>query len=784
MAEEEAKKEEFQSEDEKESELTKFKSEHQLARGLVQQIGQALIQWLPVGSSGFILATFLLQQNWLMVVVTLPITAIAVFWASFTETLLSKIKEMGKKMGEESGTFLEKWLRAILEGISWQFAGTEENYLRCQGKQHEVIHSRTEGLSSFKPLLSDVVIPLELNGDFARSPEGHHLPMPFRGSEKDLEKVNHLRIWDILRRSTQDAIYRNIVISQYGGYGKTTLLRHVTYIYCQKQHQKPPYKAPKLLPVLISFRQWQTILVNEKPDLSTFIETFHIQDLPGGKDLKLPKNWAKYWLNQKPGMLVMFDGFDEVKQENRTYISQWLGQQMRHYPQAIFILTTRPTAYNLHFDAESKPNCPFKIIPLDADQKELLIKRWYLSWEKYISASTKPEIITAAADKNSQDLLQQIAKSPELKDLAKNPLLLVIMLNLHVSRPGADLPDRRVDLYREIIRLQLGDRPLAKKIKLLLPTTQDSERVLQKLALGMVQAKVYTIDKNSLLSQLQTILNGLTLDPKPEDLLTQLEEVSELLVKVDQDYEFVHRYFQDYLAAQEIIETKQQDLLLTHWQETEWEETILMYASLANDVPQFISALLAFNQQFANDLAYKCLQRLKTANRRISPSLEQSITVLQKAVENPLFQQLETYLKNGQWREADEETTRLMLLIAKREDEGYLDVESIEKFPCEELRTLDKLWVENSGGKFGFSVQKKVWIACGGIPGEYDWEVYKKFADQVGWRRGADNRWLSYDELTFLFKVGWHLPSRHLFTNQRAATFLAQRLLTCNISQI
>ena len=94
-----------------------------------------------------------------------------------------------------------------------------------------------------------------------------------------------------------------------------------------------------------------------------------------------------------------------------------------------------------------------------------------------------------------------------MKDLAKNPLLLVIMLNLHVSRPGADLPDRRVDLYREIIRLQLGDRPLAKKIKLLLPTTQDSERVLQKLALGMVQAKVYTIDKNSLLSQLQTILN-------------------------------------------------------------------------------------------------------------------------------------------------------------------------------------------------------------------------------------------------------------------------------------
>jgi hypothetical protein len=116
---------------------------------------------------------------------------------------------------------------------------------------------------------------------------------------------------------------------------------------------------------------------------------------------------------------------------------------------------------------------------------------------------------------------------------------------------------------------------------------------------------------------------------------------------------------------------------------------------------------------------------------------------------------LETYLKNGQWREADEETTRLMLQIAEREDEGWLDQESIEKFPCEELRTIDKLWVDYSKGKFGFSVQKKVWMACGGVPGQYDYDVYTKFGEQVGWRRGGN--WLSYDELTFLFKSSKHV---------------------------
>ena len=176
MAEEEAKKEESKSEDEKDSELTKFKSESQLAGGFVQGIGQALIQWMPVGGSGAVFLTFLLQQNWVMAIITLPITVITVFWAAFTGGLLSKIQESGKNIGAEVGGFLETWLRATVEGIKWQFEGTEANYLKCQGL--EVSQSKTEGLSTFKPSLKDVFIPLELSGEFWRSPDGHNLPMP------------------------------------------------------------------------------------------------------------------------------------------------------------------------------------------------------------------------------------------------------------------------------------------------------------------------------------------------------------------------------------------------------------------------------------------------------------------------------------------------------------------------------------------------------------------------------------------------------------------------------
>jgi hypothetical protein len=117
-------------------------------------------------------------------------------------------------------------------------------------------------------------------------------------------------------------------------------------------------------------------------------------------------------------------------------------------------------------------------------------------------------------------------------------------------------------------------------------------------------------------------------------------------------------------------------------------------------------------------------------------------------------------LKNSQWKEADKETDRLMLQIVGKEADQWLNEEDIQNFPCEDLRAIDKLWVDYSKGKFGFSVQKKVWMACGGVAGEYDYEVYKKFADQVGWRRSGN--WLGYDELTFSWKGSKHahLPSQ------------------------
>ena len=139
--------------------------------------------------------------------------------------------------------------------------------------------------------------------------------------------------------------YRRLAVLAWGGFGKTTLLRHVTYSYMTKRYKR--YKAPKLLPVLLYLRQWQELLANSPPDLPTLIEKHHIPYLPEGKQLKLPPAWAENHL-RKGKMLVMFDGFDEVKVEQRESLSQWLNAQIRNYKKSTFIITSRPRAFKVH----------------------------------------------------------------------------------------------------------------------------------------------------------------------------------------------------------------------------------------------------------------------------------------------------------------------------------------------------------------------------------------------------------------------------------------------------
>lgn len=108
------------------------------------------------------------------------------------------------------------------------------------------------------------------------------------------------------------------------------------------------------------------------------------------------------------------------------------------------------------------------------------------------------------------------------------------------------------------------------------------------------------------------------------------------------------------------------------------------------------------------------------------------------------YRRLRDLLKACEWKDADYETYLCMLKAAGQQEKGYLDEEDIDKFPRTDLGTIDRLWVKYSSGRFGFSVQKRIYQELGGTR-KYDAEIWRAFGDRVGWKNGE--KWLNHDEL-------------------------------------
>ncbi|MEH2395407.1 MAG: GUN4 domain-containing protein [Nostoc sp.] len=152
-------------------------------------------------------------------------------------------------------------------------------------------------------------------------------------------------------------------------------------------------------------------------------------------------------------------------------------------------------------------------------------------------------------------------------------------------------------------------------------------------------------------------------------------------------------------------------------------------------------------------LLYRKLKKLDSSN----PVYDQSL-------KKHLLSELDYLMKQQRWREADSKNWQFILYSAGNKKQGSFDLYFIDvkNFNCKDLKELDTLWVNNSNGYFGYSVQKKIYLASGNSL-DFDWEKeewknwnekgYNDFAKSVGWR-GQDGEWKRYGELPINLRIG------------------------------
>lgn len=130
-------------------------------------------------------------------------------------------------------------------------------------------------------------------------------------------------------------------------------------------------------------------------------------------------------------------------------------------------------------------------------------------------------------------------------------------------------------------------------------------------------------------------------------------------------------------------------------------------------------------------------------------------------------QELEKLLEQKKWKDADQKTYQVLLILTKRESIGFMNEEAIKKIPCSDLKTIDQLWKKYSGGLFGFSVQKRIFVETDNqlepdAINRYDPNAYIHFVDLVRWIESGKNgkeEWKPYDQLNFSLEAPeGHLP--------------------------
>ena len=133
---------------------------------------------------------------------------------------------------------------------------------------------------------------------------------------------------------------------------------------------------------------------------------------------------------------------------------------------------------------------------------------------------------------------------------------------------------------------------------------------------------------------------------------------------------------------------------------------------------------------------------------------------MQTAEMNPIeaaddYALLEALLRGGDWKTADQATSQIMQQATQRQ--GWLDSAAIIHFPCQDLHKLDHLWSIYSYGKFGFSIQQKIYFNGPAVRSF-------NFSQQVGWVI-SNKRLLGffkfYNQLTFDLDAAppGHLPA-------------------------
>ena len=367
------------------------------------------------------------------------------------------------------------------------------------------------------------------------------------------------------------------------GGGKSTL---VNYLFVQLARARlqghrtveavEHWQTPPLLPVRIILRKF----ARQIPDGLTRGQAGLVWDyidamIKGKKGQGCPPEVCDYVRRtlERDGGIVFFDGLDEVGYgdavSKRQVIKQAVEDFSRQLKKAKIVITSRPYAYRSQ-DAWRLPESLFPIVHLALFDKQQ-VKAFAENWYRRVGPTLKGWD-DARCDDMAKYFHHAIDTRQRLFSIVQNPLLLTMAVQLH-SRDNF-LPQKRAELYEKVVMLLLArwENNIVRDSEEVEPE-QGTDSILRlRLSAGKLLKAMARVAYECHRKQLASgHSDSDTADISRAELIDQLGEdfghesavriigyiqyrAGILQGKDDRTCSFMHRTFQEYLAARHVLE--------------------------------------------------------------------------------------------------------------------------------------------------------------------------------------------------------------------------------------
>ena len=391
--------------------------------------------------------------------------------------------------------------------------------------------------------------------------------------------------------------YQRLVIIGDPGSGKTTLLSYLALTYARTLRDNVDLVKDRLgfsenenLPILLPLRDLGRHLLEKCPNpgldgpallLDYLLEYYQSQEID------LPADFFSSFLETAKATLLL-DGMDEVADPAlRQRVARLIEKFSERYRYCRFIVTSREVGY----EGVARIGADFglaKVRDFSPSEVRQFVRDWTYVVEITLAQSDSPDVLRLA-DAQAEKLIQAIDTNPRVADLAVNPLLLTVIALVHRYR--AQLPERRSELYEEVVEVLLGHWDEAKgldqdvEVAGVKMDSGDRRSLLEPVAFWMHEQNQREIERDDLYILLQPAFKNMTgsdgqAGKALDNFLRVVSERSGLLIERGIGmYGFAHLTFQEYLAARALADRKDAlHFTLKHLPDAWWREVILLQA--------------------------------------------------------------------------------------------------------------------------------------------------------------------------------------------------------------